>query len=304
MHAVIVTQAGGPEVLELQEVPDPQPGPGEAVVRLEAANVNPTDLGARQGMFPPGFGIDGPPYTLGWDLAGEVLSVGEGVGAVAPGDAVVGMIPWYAAGGRYGAYAEQVLLQAEWLVPRPEGLSAVDAATVPLNVLTAQQALALLAVPTDGELLVIGGSSAVGSFAIQLAVADGAKVTAIAGSGDEDWVSGLGATALSRDTDLSSVGPFAHVLDAVPVGAGAFPAIADSGAVVTTRPVEEEAGRGIDQRPMLIEADPQALDLLLQRVASGELRTRVSTTVPLAEAAKAHELTEEKGRQGKVVLVP
>lgn len=305
MRAVVVTEAGGPEALTVQDRPDPVPGPGEAVVRMAAANINPTDLGARQGMYPPGFDIDGPPYVLGWDLAGEVTATGDGVDGVAAGDAVVGMIPWYAAGGRYGAYAELVLLEAQWLVPLPDGLAPAVAATVPLNALTAEQALAKLAPPGGAEILVVGASGAVGSFFVQLARAAGHPVTAVAGTGDEEWVRGLGATTvLARDTDLGEVGPFRAVLDAVPVGAAAFAATADGGVIVSTRPVEDEPGRGIDQRPMLIEADPPALARLVGRVASGELVSRISTTVPLAEAARAHALSEERGRQGKVVLVP
>ncbi len=305
MRTVVVTTAGGPEALEIQVRPDPAPGRGEAVVRLAAANINPTDVGAREGMYPPGFDIQGPPYVLGWDLAGTVEAVGDGVTEVAAGDEVVGMIPWYAAAGRYGAYAELVLLEAQWLVPRPPTLDPVEAATVPLNALTAEQALAKLEAPDGAEVLVVGASGAVGSFFVQLAVAAGFAVTAVAGTEDEEWVRGLGAaTVLPRDTDLAEAGSFPFVFDAVPLGAPVFPAIADGGTVVTTRPVEEEAGRGITQRPMLVEADPPALDALVQRVAQGELRTRVSTTVPLAEAAEAHRLVEERGRKGKVVLVP
>lgn len=87
MQAIVVTASGGPEVLEAQDRPDPEPGPGQVVVRLAAANVNPTDVAARGGMYPPGFGIEGPPYVLGWDLAGDVVAVGEGVADGPVGDA-------------------------------------------------------------------------------------------------------------------------------------------------------------------------------------------------------------------------
>lgn len=351
MQAIVVTEPGGPEVLRAEERPDPEPGPGQVVVRMAAATVNPTDLGARQGLYPPGFGIEGPPYVLGWDLAGEVVAVGPGVSdgpaapagtagatsplaqddealgeaaaeddpapaalaadadpgvpAFGPGDEVVGMIPWYAAGARYGTYQELVLLEARWLVRRPDALSAVEAATVPLNALTAQQCLGHLGAPEGAEVLVTGASGAVGSFAVQLAVAQGLRVVAQAGTGDDAWVQGLGADrVLPRDADLATAGTFAWVLDLVPVGQDVFPAVADGGTIVTTRPVGAEPGRGIVQRPMLIEEDTAALERLVEGVATGGLLTRVSHTVPLADAAAAHREVEEPGRQGKIVLVP
>lgn len=305
MKAIVVTGPGGPEVLQVQDLPDPSPGPGEVVVRLAAANVNPTDLGARQGFFPPGFEIAGPPYVLGWDLAGEVTAVRGDVANRAVGDWVVGMIPWYMALGRYGAYAELVLLRAEWLVDLPPGMDPVQAATVPLNAVTAQQAIALLQAPRGAQILITGASGAVGAFAVQLAVAAGLRVTAVAGSDDQEWVRSLGAEkVLPRETELSTIGSFSHVLDAVPVGVQVFPAVADGGAIVSTRPVADDPGRGIAQRPMLIEQDTEALRQLVQMVAAGALLTRVSETVPLAEAAQAHRLAEQHGRHGKIVLVP
>jgi NADPH:quinone reductase len=274
-------------------------------VRLAAANVNPTDLGAREGSFAPGREIHGPPYVLGWDLAGVVVAVGDEVRDRSVGDEVVGMIPWYAVGGRYGAYAELVLVRAEWLVDLPPGLSPVVAATVPLNALTAQQALDRLDAEKGAELLITGASGAVGSFALQLAVAEGLRVTAIAGTDDEDWVSSLGAAqVLARTSDLSRIGPFSYVLDTVPVGAAVFPAVADGGTIVSTRAVAEAPGRGIEQRPMLIQQDTALLKEMVAKVASGALLTRVSQTVSLDQAAEAHRLAEQPGRHGKIVLVP
>jgi NADPH2:quinone reductase len=305
MKVCVVTEAGGPDVLATVERPDPTPGPGEVVVELAAANVNPTDLGAREAMFPPGFRTEGPPYVLGWDLAGSVAMVGDGVSGLAVGDQVVGMIPWYHSGATYGAYAERVLLRAEWLVGLPAGLDPVQAATVPLNSLTAQQAIAYLDAPDGGKVLITGASGAVGSFAVQLASDRGLRVTAVAGSDDEDWVASLGADrVLARDTDLSAIGTFSHVVDAVPVGAAVFPAVADGGTIVSTRPVEQQPGRQINQVPMLIEPDREALQKLVRAVADGRLRTRVAETVPLSQAADAHRKAELPGRRGKIVLVP
>jgi NADPH:quinone reductase-like Zn-dependent oxidoreductase len=287
--------------------------------------------------------------VLGWDLAGVVVAVGEGVsdgpqagaagatspiaqddeslgtaaaeddpdpaplaasadpmvGPFGPGDEVVGMIPWYASGAQYGAYQELVLLEARWLVRRPDALSAVDAATVPLNALTAQQALGELGAPEGAEVLITGASGAVGSFAVQMAVAQGLRVVAQAGTDDDAWVAELGAArVVGRDEDLAAAGTFDWVLDTVPLGAAVFPAVAEGGTIVTTRPIPDEAGRGIVQRPMLIVEDTAALERLVEGVATGGLRTRVSRTVPLADAAEAHRIVEESGRKGKIVLVP
>ncbi|MGE5746996.1 MAG: quinone oxidoreductase family protein, partial [Solirubrobacterales bacterium] len=145
MKVVEVTEIGGPEVLEVAERDDPVAGPGQVVVRVRAANVNPTDLGARQGLgrqTPPD-----PPFVLGWDLAGKVTALGEGVTDFSEGDRVVGMVQWYDQGGSVGAYAESVAVDAEWLVPLPNGLDYETAATIPLNALTARQGLELLDPP-------------------------------------------------------------------------------------------------------------------------------------------------------------
>jgi NADPH:quinone reductase len=277
--------------------------PGELVVRLAAANVNPTDLGAREGNYPPDFGIEGPPYVLGWDFAGEVAAVGDDVDSPAVGERVVGMVPWYLMEGKYGTYAEALLAHRDWVVPLPDGLDPAAAATVPLNGLTAEQALARLDPPSGSRLLVVGASGAVGSFAIQLGRERGLEVSGVAGAGDEGWVESLDATAISRDADLGEVGRFPYLLDAVPVGEAAFAAIADGGKVISTRPVEAEPGRGIEQLSMLVEPDREAMARLVGKLADGSLRTRIAETLPLVEAAEAHRRSEASGHHGKSVLV-
>ncbi|WP_432495942.1 NADP-dependent oxidoreductase [Kineococcus gypseus] len=304
MRVVEVREPGGPEVLRVVQRPAPAPGPGEVLVDVEAAGVNPTDLAARQG-FTVGDSAR-PPYVLGWDLAGTVRATGPGVQRLSTGEAVVGMIPWYAEHGRVGAYAEQVAVPEEWVLPRPAGLSAVEAATIPLNALTAAQLLDRLAPPPGAEVLVTGASGAVGGYAVQLAVRAGHRVTAVAGTGDEEWVRGLGAhVVLGRDTDVSTAGPFGSVVDAVPVGEALFPAVARGGTVLSTRPVPPApAAAGIAQDWLLVELDLPQLVQLVAEVAEGRLRTRVSGTFPLERAADAHRAAEERGRRGKVVLTP
>ncbi len=299
-----VTDFGGPELLRAGERPRPVPGPREVVVDIAAANVNPTDLGARSGVFrrrAPGLR---PPFVPGWDLAGVVSAVGEEVSRYAVGDRVVGMIPWAHIGGRVGAYAEAAAVDPDWLAPRPDGLDEVASATVPLNTLTARQALDLIAGPPGATLLVTGASGAVGGFATQLAVKDGLRVLAVASDGDEDWVASLGAAeVISRATDLASLHPVDAVLDAVPVGAPAAAAARDGGVVVFTRRVGDVAGgRDLQVHSPLVHTDSVALAELTRTVASGALRTRVNRTLDLADAGEAHRLVERGGLRGKVVL--
>ena len=298
---VEVTELGGPEVLKVAERPQPEPGPGQVVVRVWAANVNPTDLGARVGA---GRAVPDPPFVLGWDLAGEVTAVGEGVDEFRPGDRVVGMIQWYDQKGAVGAYAESVAVDADWLVPLPDGLSFVDGCTIPLNAVTAQEGLGLLDLSEPTTILVTGASGAVGSFAVQLAVAAGHRVIAVAGRDDEDWPRQLGAAVvLPRDTDLASIEPVPAVFDAVPLGEPVFAAVQDGGAIVSTRrPPEAPPQRRIRQESFLIHQNREALREQIEAAAAGDLRTRVDRVLPLEEAAEAHRLVEAGGLHGKVVL--
>jgi NADPH2:quinone reductase len=298
MRVAEVTAFGGPGVLRPAERPDPEPGPGEVVVEIRATTVNPTDLSTRDGSRRRRMSDLEPPFVLGWDLAGEVL---------ATGDRVVGMIPFAHIGGRVGAYAERAAVDPGWLAPLPEGVPFEDAATLPLNALTARQSLDLLGLPAGDALLVTGASGGVGGFAVQLAVADGLRVTAVAGRDDEEWVASLGADeVLARDADLAVIDPVDGVLDAVPLGpAASTPALRDGGTAVFTRPPDPpERDRDLRYETILVQPDAAALRELAVQLAAGRLRTRVAHVLPLEEAARGHELAEAGGLRGKVVLVP
>jgi NADPH:quinone reductase-like Zn-dependent oxidoreductase len=303
MRVVEVTELGGPGVLQIAERPEPEPGTGQVVVRVRAANVNPTDLGARAGA---GRTVPDPPFVLGWDLAGDVTAVGEGVTDFEPGDAVVGMIQWYDQGGSVGAYAESVAVDAEWLVPMPGSLDYETAATIPLNAVTAREGLELLDPPPECDLLITGAGGGVGGFAVQMARAAQHHVIALAGRDDEEWPRELGAAeVLPRDTDLSAINPVPAAFDAVPLGEPALDAIEEGGAVVTTRrQPEADPARRIRQESFLISPNRQALRELVGAVEAGGLQTRIDRVLPLAEAAEAHRLVEAGGLQGKVVLTP
>src|SRR5689334_5313579 len=202
MLGVVAAALGGPEVLKVTELPEPEAGPGQVVVRTRAVCVHPADIAATTGEIPRG--PVPPPFLPGWDIAGEVASVGPGAEQFRVGDRVAGMIPWYQTRGAPGGYAEFVAADAGWLVPLPDELDFVPAATVPLNAQTARQGLALLSSGRSpgGSILVTGAGGSVGGFATQLAAQGGYHVLAQAGDGDEEWVRGLGAhEIISRSAD-------------------------------------------------------------------------------------------------------
>ncbi len=300
------TAFGGPDVLAISERPWPVPAtPSEVVVSIATAAVNPTDVAARAGAHARRLPDLRPPFVPGWDFAGTVTEVGAEASGCAVGDRVVGMIPWVRIGGRVGAYAQAVAVDPAWLAPWPLGLDEITAATVPLNALTARQALDRIAAPPGATVVVTGASGAVGGFATQLAVRDGLRVLAVASDGDEEWVAGLGpAEVVPRSTDLGRLGPVDALLDAVPIGAAAAHAVRAGGVALFTRRVGELSGTdGLRVETPLVEPDPVALAELTRLVASGQLHTRVARALPLADAGEAHRLVEQGGVRGKIVLI-
>jgi len=300
---------GGPETLRVVEVADPVAGPGEVLVRIRAATVNPTDLAARAGALRAMLPDILPPFLLGWDLAGEVVAAGPDAAGYREGDRVVGMIPWPHTKGRVAAYAELAAVDPSWLAPLPDGVDLAAASTLPLNALTARQALDLLAPAPGSTLLITGASGGVGGFAVQLAVRDGHRVVAVAGRDDEDWVRGLGpAEVLPRDADLAKAGPVDAILDAVPVGGEVEDAVRDGGAVVYTRPPRPAGAagdrRGVRRDVILVRPDRAALRGLAADLAAGALRTRVAEVLPLEGAPRAHVRAAAGGTHGKLVLAP
>ena len=299
-----VIEFGGPDVLRVSERAWPVRRDGEVVVEIAAANINPADLAARSGAVRRRMEALRPPFVPGWDLAGAIADGGDGSSKYGVGDPVVALIPWIQTGGRVGAYAEAAVVDPTWLAPRPDHLDPVTAATIPLNALTARQALDEIDAPPGATLLVTGASGAVGGFATQLAVRDGLRVLALASEGDEEWVAGLGANeVLARETDLGELGPLDAVFDAVPIGAAAAASVRDGGvAVFTRRVLSDGISSGIRVETPLVRPDPVALAELVELVAAGQLRTRIARTFDLADAAEAHRLAERGGVRGKLVL--
>ncbi|MGG8408120.1 NADP-dependent oxidoreductase [Streptomyces sp. 12297] len=304
MRAVVVNQWGGPETLTVAELDRPEPGLGEVLVRVHAAGVNPVDWKTRAS----GALIEwGPLPAVGWDVSGTVEAVGPGVGVFSPGDEVFGM-PLFPR--QAGGYAEYVVAPARHLAPKPASLTHVEAAALPLAALTAWQALVDTADVRPGQrVLVHAAAGGVGHFAVQIAKARGAYVIGTASAAKHDLVRSLGADevidyrAVRFEDEVSDV-------DVVLDGLGGETAqrslkVLRAGGRLITLPgpgdVPAETG-GVLAQWVLVEPDHLGLREIAALVQRGELKPLVDTVIPLAEAARAHELGEQGRTTGKIVL--
>lgn len=304
MRAIVQDSLGGPEVLHPATVERPEPGIGQVLVRVVAAGVNPADAMNRQtGIF-----SGTPPFVLGWDVSGVVEKAGPGVTVFAPGDEVFGLLPFPRGG---GAYAEFALAPARALVRKPERLSHVEAAALPLAGLTAWQALVETArVEAGSRVLVTGAAGGVGHLAVQIAAARGAHVIGLTSAGDADRVRALGADEV---LDYLAV-DFAEVLDGLDVVldvvGGDYPlralrTLRPGGILVSTLPqslataAPAAVEQGLRVAGLFVESDRHGLLALTELVEQGRLRPTVAATHPLDEAATAHAT---RHAPGKVVL--
>ncbi|MFE9748663.1 NADP-dependent oxidoreductase [Saccharothrix saharensis] len=301
MKAVVLARFGGPEELRLDEVDRPEPGPGQVRLRVRAVGVNPFDAKVRAGAMESTFTTP-LPAVLGLEVAGEVDAVGPDVTGLSVGDEVLG---W----SDTGAYAEHAL--ATTVARKPGGLSWEHAVTLPVAAETTDRALRLLGVKAGETVLVNGAAGGVGTMAVQLGVLAGLRVIGTAGPANQEHVAALGATPTTYGDGLvervRALAP--EGVDAVfdVAGGGVLPAaielrggtdrivtIADApaaaelGVVFTGGPQERSAGR---------------LAELAELAATGQLRTTVAATFPLAEAAEAHRLIAGGHGRGKVVLI-
>ena len=176
MRGVGVIEFGGPEVLQVVNLPDLHPGPGEVRIRVRAASVNPTDTGVRDGSRAEALRRDSPPYIPGMDAAGIIDEIGAGTTTeLSIGDSVMAMvIPT----GAHGAYCESVVLAADSVVKIPAGATVVEASTLPMNGLTARQSLDQLGLRAGQTLAVTGAAGCYGGYVVQLAKAEGLRVIA------------------------------------------------------------------------------------------------------------------------------
>lgn len=278
------------------------------LVRVRAAEVNPVDWLTRSGALAAMAPDLVPPLVLGWDLAGVVEESRQP--AWSPGQRVLALVPWFDVG--TGAYAELVAADPEWLAELPDEVDDITAATFPVNGLTARQAVDLAGVEAGQTVLVTGASGGVGGFAAQFAVAAGARVIALASTGDEDYVAGLGVdTVLGRlapDELVQRVralvpGGVDVVLDAVPLGPGLIGAVRDGGTFVTVLdPALPAPERGITPRKVSVVPNAEQLTDIVKAAATKALVTRIADVLPLTEAAEAHRRAEAGGVRGRLVL--
>jgi NADPH:quinone reductase-like Zn-dependent oxidoreductase len=281
-------------------------------IRVEAAALNPVDIATRLGVMNaarPGVIRDRDQVGIGWDVAGTVDAVGLDVTSFAPGDRVIGLRDRLDQ--PLGTHAEQVVLDAADVAPAPKSLDSAAASTLPLNGLTALQALDRLGLAAGQTILVTGAAGGLGGFGVELAAMRGLRVIAAAGDDDEDLVKGLGAAAfVPRSADLASAvrnlvpGGVDAAFDAAVLGYPALDAVRAGGSFAAFIGSGPDPLRGIRVVPVNIRADGTALAGLSALAAAGKLTLRVADTYPLPDAAKAHERLQSGGIRGRLVLIP
>jgi len=297
-RAAVVTDPGAPEPVTVLDLPVPAPAAGQVRVAVAATTVNPVDLAVRSGVLHRAGLINQPHHTgLGWDFAGTVVEAGPGVD-LAPGTRVAGLVGGFDRD--FGTYAEQLVLPAADVAVVPDGLDLVEAATVPLNALTAAQLVEILGDGGGRNLLVTGAAGAVGGYLIPLALERGWRVTGLARAADEDYVRGLGAEFTSEPTSGWDV-----VADPATLQERAVALVRDGGRYVGLTPSSPPvAERGVSIEAVGVVPDGARLAGLLERTASGELAARVAATLPLDRFDEAHAAVAQGGVRGRYVLLP
>lgn len=324
MHAITIPEPGGPEALVWDEVPDPLPGAGEVLVEVTASAVNRADILQRQGFYNPPPGAS--PYP-GLECSGRIAALGPGVSGWAVGDEVCALL----AG---GGYAEKVVIPAGQLLPVPGGVDLTGAAALPEVVCTVWSNVFMVAHLRPGEtLLVHGGSSGIGTMAIQLAKAVGAKVAVTAGTKEKlERCAELGADVLINYREQDFVAEIREATD----GAGADVILDNMGAKYLDRNVQALAVNGrlaiigmqggikgelniaalLNKRAAISATSLRARPLsekaaivaavrehVWPLLAAGQVRPVVDRELPMPEAAEAHRVVEASGHIGKVLLV-
>ncbi len=311
MKAVGVVEYGGPEALQVVELPDPEVKEGQVRIRVHAAAVSPTDTFVRNGARAEAQRAAGPPpYVPGMDAAGVLEEIGPGVETdLQVGDHVMASV---VPKGSRGAYAERVVVPADSVARVPAGATDAEASTLPMNGLTARLALDVLDLPTGSVLAVTGAAGAFGGYVVQLAKADGLTVVADASEADEELVRKLGADVVLRRGEGFAAMVRSHFPDGVDGAAdGALlhqrlaPAVKDGGTIITVRGYDEAGERDIQFRPVWVRdysRERGKLDVLRQQVERGEVTLRVADVLPKEQAAEAHRRLEAGGVRGRLVI--
>lgn len=309
MRAIGVTEYGGPEVLHELDVPAEQIGPGQVRVRVSKAAVNPTDTGVRAGMRAQRERPAGVGEVPGMDVAGTVVEVGPGVEGIGAGDRVMAIV---VPSGPHGGYRDEIVLPAGSVAAAPSGASDAEAATLPMNGLTARLALDALDLRPGQVVAVTGAAGAFGGYVVQLAKADGLTVVADAQDSDVELVSSLGADHIVRrghEVAAAIRDRFPDGVDGLADGSvqedEVLPAVRDGGTMATVRGWAGEGQDRVRVVPVLVRRAAERHDLLdaLRRQAeAGALTLRVADVLPADQAAQAHRRLEAGGVRGRLVL--
>jgi NADPH:quinone reductase-like Zn-dependent oxidoreductase len=293
MPALLAYSTSASPVLE--EVAPPELAPTDVRLRVAASAVNPVDVGVLTGPVRALAGLPDP-VGLGWDVSGTVSEVGSEVTGLVPRDRVAGILHVIGLKPSVGAHADETVLPAGAVAHVPDGLDLVDAASLPLNALTARQALDLLG-PAEGRtLLVTGGAGALGGHAIVLASRAGWRVTALARDANAEFLARAGAEPVAELAGPS----FDAVLDAAVLLESALAAVRDGGSfvgVASGSPVAAE--RGVTVHTVSVQPESEAIAGLLGLAAEGTFELRVPGRVPLGDAAKAFEKVAGGGQRGR-----
>ncbi|SDM51642.1 NADP-dependent oxidoreductase [Allokutzneria albata] len=304
MRAIALPEYGGPDQLRLTELPEPKVAPGEVLIRVRAAGVNPVDwklaTGALDGLMETRF-----PLVPGWDVAGVVERVGLDAGEFSVGDEVYGYVRKDKV--HLGAYAEFVSAHVQMLARKPSALSWEQAAGVPLAGLTAHQALRRVDVQRGDTVLVHAAAGGVGSLATQIALAWGARVIGTASERNHDFLRGLGAEPVTYGAGLAE-----RVRDLAPDGVDAVLDLVGGDAIEASLPLLKKADRIasiVDPQVLAsgghyvwVRPDSAGLAELAELADAGKLTVHVDRALPLAEAAQAWRLNQEGRTRGKIVL--
>ena len=308
MRAVSQDRLGPPSVLHMVTVPRPEPGGTEVLVRVLAAGVNPVDWKTRA----DGGRLGPPPFILGWDVAGVVEALGEGVTRFAVGDRVFGM-PWFPR--QAGAYAEYLTCPSRQLAATPGSLDDEQAAGLPLAALIAWQSLIdTAAIKTGDRVLIQAAAGGVGNLAVQIAKHAGAYVIGTAATRDQAFLAELGVDQPIDYTKANVAGEVTDVdvvLDLVggAIGVASVPLLRDGGLLISVpsaadlKPLRAAAGR-VRVTGILVEPDRTGMDAIAALASAAKLRQRIARTFPLDQAAHAHELGESGRAGGKMILIP
>ncbi|HEV2046122.1 MAG TPA: NADP-dependent oxidoreductase [Chthoniobacterales bacterium] len=304
MKAVVVHEYGGPEVLKYEDAPRPEPKENEVLVRVIAAGVNPVDALIRSGKYAKFFGTT-LPLIPGYDIAGTVEKAGAKISKLKIGDPIYAYVMWG------GGYAEYGLTNEGEAAIKPKSLNFVEAAAVPLAALTAWQALIDTAKLSAGQTVLIhGGSGGVGSFAIQIAKARGAKVIATASTPNQDLLKELGADVaidytktkfedVAKDVDvvLDSVGKDTLLRSYGVIKKGGFIA------TLVAEPDQAELDKhGIRGAPISVKPNANELAEITKLIEEKKIKPIVSLVLPLTESVKAQEQAATHHTRGKIVL--